>query len=144
MVVYYSATGNSRYCARMLADLLGDSVHVKTVTRAVQAMFKDKSDILPTPDLIIEEVCKFYDIENEVLRGQGRTKDTSLARQIAIYLIRRMTTLSLKEIGREFDNRDHSTILSSLTRIEKLIKEDPNIAEVVKDITANINAHFES
>ena len=125
-------------------DLLGDSVDVKTVTRAVQDMFKDKSDILPTPDLIIEEVCKFYDIENEVLRGQGRTKDTSLARQIAIYLIRRMTTLSLKEIGREFDNRDHSTILSSLTRIEKLIKEDPNIAEVVKDITANINAHFES
>ena len=125
-------------------DLLGDSVDVKTVTRAVQDMFKDKSDILPTPALIIQEVCKFYDIPEDVLRGQGRTKDTSLARQIAIYLIRRMTTLSLKEIGREFENRDHSTVLSSLSRVEKLVKSDPNIAEVVKDITANVNAHFES
>ena len=125
-------------------DLLGDSVDVKTVTRAVQDMFKDKSDILPTPALIIQEVCKFYDIPEDVLRGQGRTKDTSLARQIAIYLIRRMTTLSLKEIGREFENRDHSTILSSLSRIEKLVKNDPDTAEVVKDITANVNAHFES
>ena len=125
-------------------DLLGDSVDVKTVTRAVQDMFKDKSDILPTPALIIQEVCKFYDIPEDVLRGQGRTKDTSLARQIAIYLIRRMTTLSLKEIGREFDARDHSTVLSSLSRVEKLVKSDPNIAEVVKDITANVNAHFES
>ena len=125
-------------------DLLGDKVDVKTVTRAVQDMFKDKSDILPTPEIIIEEVCKFYSLDSETLRGQGRSKDTSLARQIAMYLIRRMTNLSLKEIGREFDNRDHSTVLSSITRIEKLVKSDPNTAEVVKDITANINAHFES
>ena len=55
-----------------------------------------------------------------------------------------MTPLSQKEIGREFDDRDHSTVLSSLSRVEKLVKSDPNIAEVVKDITANVNAHFES
>ena len=124
-------------------DLLGDRVDVKTVTRAVQDMFKDKSDILPTSDVIIEEVCKFYNLDGEILRGQGRSKDTSLARQIAMYLIRRMTNLSLKEIGREFENRDHSTVLSSITRIEKMVKDDPNTAEVIKDITANINSHFD-
>ncbi len=125
-------------------DLLGDKVDVKTVSRAVKDIFKDKSDILPTPQLIIQEVCEFYDLDSEVLRGHGRSKETSLARQIAMYLIRQMTNLSLKEIGREFYNRDHSTVLNSISRIEKMVKNDPVTAEIVKDITANINAHFDT
>jgi len=124
-------------------QLMGDSVDKDTVIRAVKDMFKDKADILPTADVIIDEVCKFYNIESELLRGQGRTKDMSLARQIAMYQIRRMTNLSLKEIGREFDNRDHTTVLHSIERIEKLVKEQPETAEIVKDITANINARYE-
>ena len=77
------------------------------------------------------------------LRGQGRTKDTALARQIAMYQIRRMTNLSLKEIGKEFEGRDHTTVMHSIDRIEKLTKTTPEIAEVIKDINANINARYE-
>ena len=124
-------------------DLIGDTVDKNTVIRAVKDIFKEKSDILPTADIIIQEVCNFYNIEPAVLRGQGRSKDVSLARQIAIYLIRRMTNLSLKEIGVEFNGRDHSTVLNALNRIEALVKNDPEKAEIVKDITTNINARYE-
>ncbi|MCI8304947.1 MAG: chromosomal replication initiator protein DnaA [Lawsonibacter sp.] len=124
-------------------DLIGDTVDKNTVIRAVKDIFKEKSDILPTADVIIEEVCKFYNIEPEILRGQGRSKDISLARQIAMYQIRRMTNLSLKEIGSEFNGRDHSTVLNALNRIEDLVKTDPEKAEIVKDITTNINARYE-
>ena len=124
-------------------QLMGDSVDKETVVRAVKDMFKEKSDIVPTADVIIDEVCKFYNIEPATLRGQGRAKDISLARQIAMYQIRRMTNLSLKEIGKEFDNRDHTTVLHSTDRIEKLKKSNPDIAEVIKDIRANINARYE-
>ena len=124
-------------------DLIGDTVDKNTVIRAVKDIFKEKSDILPTADVIIEEVCKFYNIEPEILRGQGRSKDISMARQIAIYQIRRMTNLSLKEIGQEFGGRDHSTVLNALNRIEDLVKTDPEKAEIVKDITTNINARYE-
>lgn len=124
-------------------DLIGDTVDKNTVIRAVKDIFKEKSDILPTADVIIEEVCKFYNIEPEILRGQGRSKDISLARQIAIYQIRRMTNLSLKEIGQEFNGRDHSTVLNALNRIESLVKTDPEKAEIIKDITTNINARYE-
>ena len=123
-------------------DLNGDTVDKNTVIRAVKDIFKEKSDILPTADVIIEEVCKFYNLEPSILRGQGRSKDISLARQIAMYQIRRMTNLSLKEIGREF-SRDHTTVLSALNRIEDLVKNDPLKAEIVKDITTNINARYE-
>lgn len=126
-----------------LRDLEGSDVDAATVARAVRDMFKDPSDILPSSDVIIEEVCKFYNIENDALRGQGRTKDTALARQIAMFLIRQMTSLSLKEIGREFENRDHTTVLHSIDRIEKMKKTSPEKAEVIKDITTNINARYE-
>ncbi|MCI8478715.1 MAG: chromosomal replication initiator protein DnaA [Oscillospiraceae bacterium] len=124
-------------------ELMGESVDVETVTKAVRDMFKDKTEFLPSPDIIIEEVSKFYNIDNDALRGQGRTKDTALARQIAMYEVRRMTNLSLKEIGKEFEGRDHTTVMHSINRIEKLMKTNPEIAEIIKDINANINAHYE-
>ena len=124
-------------------DLIGDTVDKNTVIRAVKDIFKEKSDILPTADVIIDEVCKFYNLEPDLLRGQGRAKDISMARQIAMYQIRRMTNLSLKEIGAEFGNRDHSTVLSALNRMENLIKTDAEKAEIIKDITTNINERYE-
>ena len=72
-------------------DLLGNNVDANSVTRAVRDMFKETSDILPTAEVIIEEVGKFYDIDPAAIRGQGRTKATSWARHIAIYLTRHMT-----------------------------------------------------
>jgi len=124
-------------------ELMGESVDVDTVTRAVRDMFKEKAEFLPSADVIIEEVCKFYNIENDALRGQGRTKDTALARQMAMYLIRRMTSLSLKEIGKEFEGRDHTTVMHSIERIENLMKSNAEVAEIIKDLNANINARYE-
>ena len=60
-----------------------------------------------------------------------------------MYLIRRMTNLSLKEIGREFEGRDHTTVLHSIERVEDFAKNDPEKAEIIKDITANINIRYE-
>ncbi|WP_454941612.1 chromosomal replication initiator protein DnaA [Evtepia sp.] len=123
-------------------DLLGNNVDANSVTRAVRDMFKETSDILPTAEVIIEEVGKFYDIDPAAIRGQGRTKATSWARHIAIYLTRHMTKLSLKDIGKEFDNRDHTTILHSIDRVEKQCKSDPETNEIIKDIRSNINERY--
>ena len=61
-------------------------------------------------------------------------------RQIAIYLIRRMSGMSLNDIGKEFGDRDHSTIMHSLDKVEKQMRTDPAFAEKVKEITTNINS----
>lgn len=124
-------------------SLLGDDVDVETVTRAVRDILRDKSDILPSAEVIVEEVCKFYSIENETLRGQGRGGKTLQARQVAMYLIRRMTSLSLKEIGQEFGNRDHGTVHNSIKKMENTMKLDPELGEIIKDITTNVNSRYE-
>ncbi len=124
-------------------SLLGEDVDVDTVTRAVRDILRDKSDILPSAEVIIEEVCKFYSIEDEALRGQSRGGKILQARQVAMYLIRRMTSLSLKEIGQEFGNRDHGTVHSSIKKMENTMKIDMELSEIIKDITTNVNARYE-
>ena len=57
-----------------------------------------------------------------------------------MYLIRSMTNSSVVDIGKVFDNRDHSTVLYSIQQIEKKMKKDPAFAETVKEIKTNINS----
>ena len=121
-------------------DLLGDKVDEQAVSRAVQDMLKKSNEYVPTPNAIIDYICKYYRLEPEALRGQSRGREIVNARQIAMYLIRRMTNLSLVDIGKEFGGRDHTTVLHSLDKVEKQMRSDPSFAEVVKEITANINA----
>ena len=60
-----------------------------------------------------------------------------------MYLIRAQTNLSLNDIGREFGNRDHTTVLHAINRVEERMKNDADLSEIIKDIKANINAQYE-
>ena len=121
-------------------DLLGDTVDEQAVGRAVKDMLKKSNEYIPSPQVIITYICKYYNLDEDVLRGQNRGRDVVNGRQIAMYLIRRMTNLSLSDIGKEFGGRDHTTVLHSLDKVEKQMRSDPAFAEVVKEITTNINA----
>ena len=121
-------------------DLLGNDTDEETVTRAIQDMLRRSNEYIPTPGSILEYISKYYSLEESVIRGQQRIRDAVSARQIAMYLIRSMTNLSLDEIGKVFDNRDHSTVLYSIQQIEKKMKKDPAFAETVKEIKTNINS----
>ena len=120
-------------------DLLGSEADEETVTRAMQDIIKSSREYIPTPDNILDYISKYYGVDKEVICGQQRVKDAVAARQIAMYLIRSITKLSVVDIGKVFDNRDNSTVLYSLKQVEKQMKTDPAFAETVKEIKANIN-----
>ena len=121
-------------------DLNGMELTLDNVTRVINDMFKSEGNALPTPSLIISQVCKFYSIDESVLRGTLKNKGTTEARQIAIYLIRKLTNLSLPDIGKEF-GRDHSTILYGIRKVEVALKgNDTSLQNNIRDITANINS----
>ena len=122
-------------------DLIGTTVDKNTVIRAVKDIFKEKTNILPTPEVIIDEVCAFYNLDPASVRGPSRLKNVTLARQMAMYLIREMVDISLQDIGREF-NRDHSTVLHAVNRMESVLKDNPDMAQILKDITRNINSRY--
>ena len=123
-------------------DLNNMPLDLPNISRAIDDMFKNEGNALPTPSLIISQVCKFYSIDESTLRGTQRNRGTVEARQVAIYLIRKLTNLSTTDIGDEF-GKDHTTILHSITKVESSLKSgDTNLQNHVRDITANINANL--
>ena len=121
-------------------ELLGNDIDEESTARAVRDMLKKDNEFVPSASLIISEISKYYNIEERILRGQQRFKEAATARQVAMYLIRRLTNLSLTEIGKEFEGRDHTTVMHSIEKVEKQMNKSPAFAETVKAITANINS----
>ena len=121
-------------------DLNNMPLDLPNISRAIDDMFKSEGNALPTPSLIISQVCKFYSVDETVLRGTLKNKGTAEARQTAMYLIRKLTNLSLPDIGKEFA-RDHSTVLYAIRKVEQALKKgDENLQNNIRDITANINS----
>ncbi len=85
-----------------------------------------------TIDLIQTIVCKFFKISKNEMLSSRRSRYLVRPRQVAIYLTKILTTKSLPEIGREFSNRDHTTIIHSVKTIEKIKEKNP-------DMNDNIN-----
>ena len=121
-------------------DLNDMPMNLNNISRAISDMFKTEGNALPTPGLIISQVCKFYNIDEIVLRGTNKSKGTAEARQVAMYLVRKLTNLSLPDIGQEF-SRDHSTVLYAIRKVEMDLKNGNDVLKSnIQDITANINS----
>ena len=121
-------------------DLNNMPLDLPNVSRAIDDMFKSEGNALPTPNLIISQVCKFYSVDESVLRGTQRTRGVSEARQMSMYLIRKLTNLSLPDIASEFA-KDHTTVMHSIRKVEAALKAgDKAMQDTVRDITANINS----
>ena len=80
-----------------------------------------------TIDNIQTLVCKYFKISKNEMLSSRRSRYLVRPRQVAIYLSKILTTKSLPEIGREFSNRDHTTVIHSVKTVEKLKKENNEI-----------------
>ena len=121
-------------------DLNNMPLDLPNISRAISDMFKAEGNALPTPSLIISQVCKFYNIDDVVIRSTKKNKGTADARQVAMYLIRQLTNLSFPDIGKEFA-RDHTTVMHAVKKVEASLKAgDTNLQNTIRDITANINS----
>ena len=91
-----------------------------------------------TIDLIQTIVCKFFKISKNEMLSSRRSRYLVRPRQTAIYLTKILTSKSLPEIGREFSNRDHTTIIHSVKTIEKLKENDPDMIENINKLKNQI------
>jgi len=91
-----------------------------------------------TIDLIQSLVCKFFKISKNEMLSSRRSRYLVRPRQTAIYLTKILTSKSLPEIGREFSNRDHTTIIHSVKTIEKLKENDPEMTNNINNLKNQI------
>jgi len=121
-------------------DLINDDITVESVKTLLKDMFKGERDLIPTTNDIIEETAKCFMLTPEDVKGQSRQANIVLARHIAMYLIRKITNLSLTDIGNEFGGRHYTTVISSVKFVEKKMKEEKDFSNTIRDITSNINS----
>jgi len=91
-----------------------------------------------TIDLIQSLVCKFYKISKTEMLSSRRSRYLVRPRQTAIYLTKILTSKSLPEIGRDFSNRDHTTVIHSIKTIENLKKNDPELCNNIDTLKNQI------
>ena len=107
---------------------------VKIILRDLLNLSENKVTI----DLIQSTVCKFFKISKNEMLSSRRSRYLVRPRQAAIYLTKILTSKSLPEIGREFSNRDHTTIIHSVKTIEKLIKDDAELSGNIDNLKNKI------
>ena len=85
-------------------------------------------------ELIQNLVASHFNLSIQELLSQRRSRSLARPRQIAMYLAKQYTTNSLPDIGRKFSNRDHTTVIHAIKKIEDLLKKDSEIKQSVNEI----------
>ena len=108
-------------------------------TSAIKDVLSDTQPIPITIEKILNEVSRTYNVAPADIRGKKRNASVSAARRMAMYIIREVTSMSMEAIGQEF-GRDHSTVVYSLSVMEKQLEKDQRLKETVGDIIKNVRA----
>lgn len=99
-----------------------------------------KSSTKLTVDQITEIVANTFNLKENDIRGTSRKNEILIARQIAMYLARTILGLSLNKIG-DFFGKDHSTVIHTLRKVEKMLKSNAEIVQKIEEIKKTIIAH---
>lgn len=120
-------------------DVEGVRPSIAVAKRAISDLINDDQPTPVTVDNIINEVARTFDVSPADIRSDKRSANISQARQVAIYVVEQVTSLSLKAIGIEFGNKHHSSIIYALKEIKNKIEKDVSLKATIDDIIKNIN-----
>ncbi|MCT7870131.1 MAG: chromosomal replication initiator protein DnaA [Lactobacillus crispatus] len=119
-----------------VASLSNQPVSKALAEQALQDFFASDIEVRPTD--IIGQVAQYFHMTFDEMVGRSRTKNVALARQIAMYLAREMTSMSLVDIGEVFGGRDHTTVMHAYTRISGEMQEKQEIYNYVMELTVRL------
>jgi chromosomal replication initiator protein len=104
-------------------------------------VLNDNQPVPVTVDRIIAEVSRTFGVSVDDIRGKMRSGNISVARQVAMYVVREITQMSTSSIGAEFNGRDHSTVVYAIQKVVEDMTRKPHFKATVEDIIKNIRAH---
>jgi chromosomal replication initiator protein len=120
-----------------LGSLLHQEITLAMAEEVLQHYVNPEPDQM-TPERIMAAVSERFGIRIDLLCGQRRTQTIALPRQVAMYLMRQLTDMSLAEIGRAFGGRDHTTVLYACEKVAGLVREDNAMQEKVNGLISTL------
>lgn len=127
---------------RILAfsSLTNKPITVELANEALKDLIsKDKPKII-TAEYILEIVANYFHLKPEELRSAKRTRNIAYPRQIAMYLCRKLTDLSLPKIGEKFGGRDHTTIIHGFDKISRELQTDIELTQMLNELESKITS----
>ena len=123
-----------------LAQLSHKKVDIELTKYTIESILPKDGIVKITPDKIMDKVSTFYTITKDELIGKSRVQSLVVPRQVAMYLCSKLTDMNAGMIGKTFGNKDRTTVLHSVEKIEKSLKTDnilkTNIDYIIKDLQA--------
>lgn len=108
------------------------------VDKALRAVFPHTAPKTITAEMIQQVVAEHFGVRLADMRAKKRSRAVAFPRQIAMYLTRELTSLSLPKIGEDFGGRDHSTVIHACEKIREMCAEDPALASTIRDLTERL------
>ena len=120
------------------SSLTNREITVDLATEALKDIISNKQNRSITIDLIQDVVAAYFNLRVEDLKSQRRTRNVAYPRQIAMYLSRKLTDMSLPKIGEEFGGRDHTTVIHAYEKISETLNNDESLEHTINDITKKL------
>ncbi|MDR2163590.1 MAG: chromosomal replication initiator protein DnaA [Clostridiales Family XIII bacterium] len=114
----------------------------KAMAKSILKDIISAKDIQPTPDIIKKKVAKYYEIKPMDIDSKKRARSFSVPRQIAMFLTRELTDLSLPQIGDAFGGKDHTTVLYACEKVSKQMSIDEFYSNIVIELKEQILNHL--
>ena len=118
------------------ADLSSEPLSPDTALQALHPLRPPQREL--SPDDILQAVCRHFQLSLDQLTGPSRARDITYARHIAVYLLRRLGSHRLTEIGKLLGNRDHSTVLKGFQRIKREFTAIPQTRTDIQQLEASL------
>ena len=116
------------------SSLTNREINMELTQEALKDFFSNSKPRMITVDLIKRVISEYYSIKIEDFKSKKRTRAIAFPRQVAMYLTRELTDLSLPKIGEEFGGRDHTTVLHAYDKISAEIKTDESLKLAIDEI----------
>ncbi|KOF57527.1 MULTISPECIES: chromosomal replication initiator protein DnaA [Clostridium] len=117
------------------SSLTNKEISIDLASEALKDIISNKQNKQITIELIQDVVASYFNIKIDDFKSSRRTRNITYPRQIAMYLCRKLTDMSLPRIGEEFGGRDHTTVIHAYEKISGALKDDEELKHTIKEIT---------
>ena len=122
------------------SSLSSRKIDLSLTKECLQNLITPNEPVIVTGELIQEKVAEYYQMRVEDFKAKKRTKNIAVPRQIAMYLCREMTDLSLPKIGELFGGRDHTTVIHACEKIGDELRTDQTLQMTISKIKQSLNS----
>jgi chromosomal replication initiator protein len=120
------------------ARLNSGQVTMAMVALTIRECFGEEAHLDVAPNVVIDAVAHLFRVSTSDLLGKGRTKQLALPRQVAMYLLREVTDLSLSQIGKILGGRDHTTVMHGCEQVISLLRQDGQARREIDTLRATL------